>query len=229
MDTHIRRPAAVLWDMDGTLIDSEPYWIAAETEFAARYGVEWTHEDGLAMVGNSLSMTAVMLQERGIAVHEDEIIAAILAQVVDNVKAHLPWQPDAKALLDEVIQAGIPCALVTMSYRVLADAMIDHIPGVFSVVITGDEVERGKPHPDPYLIAAAQLGVSIADCVAIEDSPAGTQSAHASGAATLAVLREAPVEPLPGMSRVTSLAGIGVAGLAELVDGRVLDQTGARR
>lgn len=228
MDAHIRRPAAVLWDMDGTLIDSEPYWIAAETEFAARYGVMWTHEDGLAMVGKQLSATAEALRARGVDAPESEIIAAIVAQVTAQVTARLPWQDDAKALLDEVVAAGIPCALVTMSYRVLADAMLDQLPGVFAVVVTGDEVERGKPHPDPYLIAAAQLGVDIKECVAIEDSPTGTQSAHASGAATVAVLREAPVAPLPGMSRVTTLAGIGVEGLTELVNGRVLDEIAAR-
>jgi HAD superfamily hydrolase (TIGR01509 family) len=227
MDAHIRRPAAVLWDMDGTLIDSEPYWIAAEIDFAALYGVEWTHADGLAMVGNPLSSTAAALQERGVDVPADDIIATILAQVTADVTAKLPWQEDAKELLDEVLAAGIPCALVTMSYRVLAEAMLAHVPGVFAVVVTGDEVKRGKPHPEPYLKAAALLGVDIAACVAIEDSPAGTRSAHASGAATLAVVREVPVEPLPGMSRVTSLTGIGVHGLAALVNGRVLDEAQA--
>lgn len=226
MDAHITRPAAVLWDMDGTLIDSEPYWIAAESEFAARHGVEWTHADGLMMVGNPLSMCAEALRARGIDVPAEQIIDEILARVVEQVTARLPWQDDAKELLDDVVAAGIPCALVTMSYRVLADAMLARVPGVFAVVVTGDEVERGKPHPDPYLIAAARLGVDIADCIAIEDSPAGTQSAHASGATTLAIKREAPIESLSGMSRVTSLAGIGLAGLTALLNGEVRDDLG---
>lgn len=224
MNLTTRRPAAVLWDMDGTLIDTEPYWIGAETELAHRFGVEWTHEDGLTLVGNALTVSGEVLRQRGVDMPLDEIISFLVNRVTEQLSNEIPWQDDARALLDDVVEAGIPCALVTMSHRVLADAMLNTIPGVFPVVVTGEVVTHGKPHPEPYLTAAEALGVDIRDCIALEDSPAGSQSAHASGAVTLGVRREAELGPLPGMSRVTSLSGLGVDGLSSLMGGAVIDE-----
>jgi HAD superfamily hydrolase (TIGR01509 family) len=229
MNTHTSRPAAVLWDMDGTLVDSEPYWIAAESELARDFGVSWTHEDGLSLVGNPLTVSGTILQDRGVDLPVDEIVDRLLHRVTEQVRESIPWQPDARALLDEVVAAGIPCALVTMSYRTLADAMLAHVPGVFDVVVTGDAVTHGKPHPEPFLTAAQRLGVDIHDCVAIEDSPSGTASAHASGAVTIAVKREADVPSLQGMSRLRTLEGVGVSGLRAFMDGRVIDDLVAIR
>lgn len=226
MNTHSTRPAAVLWDMDGTLIDSEPYWIGAERELAAKFGVEWTDQDGLALVGNPLPLSALHLQERGVDLATDDIIEYLLRRVSDQVRAHTPWQPDARALLDAVVRAGIPCALVTMSYASLASAALSRIPDVFAVVVTGDEVTHGKPHPEAYLLAADRLGVDIAHCVAIEDSPAGVGSAHASGAATIAVRRLTPLTARPGLSRVRSLDGIGLNELAQIAGGQAIDELG---
>lgn len=223
MNAHITRPAAVLWDMDGTLVDSEPYWIAAETELARRFGFEWTHADGLSLVGNPLTVSAQVLHDRGVDMPVDEVVQWLLARVTEQVRESIPWQADARALLDEVVSAGIPCALVTMSYSVLAEAMLAHVPGVFSAVVTGDTVTHGKPHPEPFLTAAAQLGVEITDCLALEDSPSGTRSAHASGAVTIAIKREADVPALAGMSRLRSLAGLSVADLQRFMDGAVVD------
>jgi len=221
------RPAAVLWDMDGTLIDSEPYWIAAETELAERFGVEWTHEDGLGLVGNPLDVSAAVLRDRGVDLPPSEIIDTLLARVAGQVRERVPWQADARSLLGEVVAAGIPCALVTMSYTRLAQALLAHAPDAFAVVVTGDRVTHGKPHPEAYLTAAQELGVDISRCVAIEDSPAGVGSAHASGAATIGVRRLTPIEPLPGLSRVTSLDGIDVAALAAIAAGEAIDQLGS--
>lgn len=217
-------PAAVLWDMDGTLIDSEPYWIGVEMELAQRFNVPWTHEDGLAMVGQAMDISARALQERGVAMTVTEITDFMIASVANQVRANIPWQADARALLDEVVAAGIPCALVTMSYTPLAEAFLEFVPNTFQVVVTGDAVEHGKPHPEPYLKAARELGVDITQCVAIEDSPAGVASGHASGAHTIGVQRIVAVEPREGISRVASLQGIDVATLAELVQGRVIDE-----
>ncbi len=224
MDAHTFAPAAVLWDMDGTLIDSEPYWIATEMELARRFGVPWTHEDGLAMVGQAMDVSAQTLQDRGVALHKDEIAEYLVAQVAEQVRVHAPWQPDARTLLDHVVAAGIPCALVTMSYTRLADAFLAQAPEVFTVVVTGDRVTHGKPHPEAYLTAAEQLGVDIDRCVAIEDSPAGVASALASGARTIGVQRLVPLKFQPGLSRVASLEGVDVALLSEIAHGRVIDQ-----
>lgn len=213
--------------MDGTLIDSEPYWIAAEQALAHAHGVEWTHEDGLTLIGNPLDVSARLMIARGVALPEDQVISTLLAQVASQVEGHVPWQADARGLLENVRAAGIPCALVTMSYGAMTKAFLDAAPGVFEVVVTGDQVARGKPDPEGYLAAAAQLGVDVTRCIAIEDSPAGTRAAYDSGAATIAVRRLAPLPPMPGLSRVHSLAGIGVAGLSEILAGEARDELGA--
>ena len=212
--------------MDGTLIDSEPYWIGVETELVERFGGTWTQEDGLAMVGQAMEISARTLQERGVALSVPEITEYMIARVAEQVRVNIPWQADARALLEEVVAAGIPCALVTMSYTRLADAFLAYAPDAFAVVVTGDKVTHGKPHPESYLTAAEQLGVDITQCIAIEDSPAGVASAHASGAHTIGVQRHVPVAPLPGVSRVASLEGIDVKVLGDITQGRVIDQLG---
>lgn len=205
--------------MDGTLIDSEPYWIAVETELVERFGGTWTQEDGLAMVGQAMEVSARVLQSRGVALSESEITEYMIARVAEQVRVNIPWQTDARDLLEKVVAAGIPCALVTMSYTRLADAFLAYAPDAFAVVVTGDKVTNGKPHPEAYLTAAEQLGVDIKQCIAIEDSPAGVASAHASGAHTIGVQRHVPVSALPGISRVTSLEGIDVETLGRIVAG----------
>jgi HAD superfamily hydrolase (TIGR01509 family) len=226
MDTRATRPAAVLWDLDGTLIDSEPYWIGAEKELAARFGVDWSDEDGLSLVGNPLTVSAMRMQEAGVDMDATDIVDHLLYRVTEQVRAHTPWQADARRLLDSVVSAGIPCGLVTMSYSSLAQAAITRLPDAFAVVVSGDEVVNGKPHPESYLLAATRLGVAIEDCVAIEDSPSGIQAAHSSGARTVAVKRLTKVEPLPGLSRVTSLDRIGLDELEEIAAGGVIDDLG---
>lgn len=212
--------------MDGTLIDSEPYWIGVETELVEKFGGIWTQEDGLAMVGQAMEISARMLQERGVALTETEILDHMIKRVAEQVRATVPWQADARGLLDEIAAAGIPCALVTMSYTPLAQAFLEFAPDVFQVVVTGDNVEHGKPHPEPYLKAARELGVDITQCIVIEDSATGVTSGHASGAHTIAVQRHVPVPALPGISRVTSLEGIDVKTLGDMVQGLVIDQVG---
>lgn len=212
--------------MDGTLIDSEPYWIAAEMELAHRYGVAWTHEDGLALVGNPLPLSGQVLKDRGVELEVDQIIEHLVARVTEQVRQHAPWQADARALLEAVVAAGIPCALVTMSYTRLANAFLAQAPDAFSAVVTGDRVVNGKPDPEAFLTAAAELGVAIDDCIAIEDSPAGVASAYASGARTIGVRRLTPIEGRPGLSRVASLDRVTVAMLGEIAAGRRIDELG---
>lgn len=212
--------------MDGTLIDSEPYWIAAETELAARFGVTWTHEDGLQMVGNPLPVSAQILRDRGVALSDDEIIGYLIMRVRAQISSHVPWQADARALLEASVAAGIPNALVTMSYTPLAEALTAAVPDAFAVVVTGDRVERGKPDPEAYLTAARELGVDIERCVAIEDSPAGVQSAWMSGAATVGVRRLTPLVARAGLSRVHSLEGWDAQTLARVSAGEVIDELG---
>ncbi len=216
-------PAAVLWDMDGTLIDSEPYWMESERALAAEFGVPWTHEDGLDLVGRPLPDSARIMREKGIDLPAEEIIERALASVIAQVRVRIPWQEDARALLADIGAAGIPCALVTMSYASFASAVVESLPGVFDVIVTGDEPIQGKPAPDPYLLACARLSVAPEDCIVLEDSLSGVASGLASGARTIAVRRFVDVAPAPGLVRVATLADVTVPMLPALLAGEPLD------
>ncbi|MFD1506840.1 HAD family hydrolase [Georgenia yuyongxinii] len=219
-------PAAVLWDMDGTLVDTEPYWMASETELVSRHGGIWTHEQGLQLVGNDLITSARIIRaQTGIPGTDEEIVEQVLAGVVERVRTHgAPWRPGALDLLARLRGAGVPCALVTMSYDVFAAAVLEAAPpGTFDVVVTGDQVTRGKPHPEAYLTAADRLGVDITRCVAVEDSPTGVVSALASGARTIAVPLMLPIEAREGLSRLRTLEDVELDLLARIADGDVVD------
>ena len=212
-------PAAVLWDMDGTLVDTEPYWIECERELVARYGHEWSDDDAHALVGNPLLVSAEIVRERGhVPLPAETIVDVLLDGVVARVREHVPFRPGARELLEGLVAAGVPCALVTMSYRRFTDAVVEALPpGAFAAVVAGDEVTRGKPHPEPYLTAAARLGVPPEACVAIEDSPTGVASAVAAGVPTLAVEHLVPVSPGPLRTIVRTLEGWAPADLGALV------------
>ncbi|UFU04385.1 HAD family phosphatase [Ruania suaedae] len=219
--------AAVLWDMDGTLVDTEPYWIAVELEMSAEHGGTWDESLGTDLVGMPLEVSAAALSERaGVRGTVEEIIEEMIARVIDRIATRgLPWRPGARELLDELTAAGVPLALVTMSWRRLTDVVLASLhPHPFAVVVTGDEVSRGKPHPEPYLRAARELGVDPAACVAIEDSLPGLASAEASGAAVIGVQAKVAIPAAAGRSRLPDLEGVTVADLRRVLAGDVMDR-----
>lgn len=218
-------PDAVLWDMDGTLVDTEPYWIEAETDLVAAHGGTWTHEDGLALVGNPLLVSGEILVRRsGIDLTPQQVVDALLERMVERVRAEVPFRAGAGELLAACVAAGVPNALVTMSYDVLARAVVDALPaGTFATVVTGDQVTHGKPHPEPYLTAAARLGVDPSRCVAVEDSPPGVASAEAAGCRVLAVPLHVPIPAAVGRSRLAGFEGLDVRMLGRLAAGSVVD------
>jgi HAD superfamily hydrolase (TIGR01509 family) len=213
------QPAAVLWDMDGTLVDTEPYWIAAEYELVHEFGGEWSDAHAHTIVGSALLTGAAYIREHGsVPLEPAEIVDRLVTRVIEQVAVALPWQPGARELLIHLAEAGIPSALVTMSYRSLAMAVVDQLPaGTFSAIVTGDSVTHGKPHPEPYLVASAELGLRPEDCIALEDSPTGVASAEAAGCVTLAIPHIAPVQPGPGRTVIETLEGLDVAALAAFV------------
>ena len=208
-------PAAVLWDMDGTLVDTEPYWIEAEFELVAEHGGTWSHEHALNLVGNDLQESGRYIHEHsGIDLEPTAIVEELLDRVVRRVEKEVPWQPGALELLRDLREQGVRCALVTMSYRRFVAPILATLPDdTFEVIVTGDSVTQGKPHPEPYEKAAAILGVDPRDTVAIEDSNTGARSAEAAGCTVLVVENHVPV--LPGERRVfvESLAGMLTADL----------------
>ena len=203
----VARPAAVLWDMDGTIVDTEPYWIECEYELVAEFGGEWDQEKAHSLVGNDLRVSAAIIRDRGgVDLPIDDIVNRLLDGVIERVRRRVPWRPGARETLAALRKAGIPCALVTMSWTRFADAVVAALPpGSFDVVITGDEVTHGKPHPEPYRLAAARLGVRPKDCVAIEDSPTGVRSAVAAGCRTFAVPNVVDIPAGRGYTVVNSL------------------------
>ena len=206
-------PSAVLWDMDGTLVDTEPFWIAAEYELVERFGGTWTDADAHALVGNPLLVSAAYLRERGgVPMDDHAIVDELMGSVVAKVQVDPSWRPGARELLAALSEAGVPQALVTMSWVPLADAMLAHLPAdTFGIVVTGDRVTHGTPHPEPYATALAGLagaGARAETTVAIEDSPTGLASAEAAGVRTLAVPHVVAVEPAPGRFIIDTLEGL---------------------
>ena len=214
-------PAAVLWDMDGTLVDTEPYWIETEFELAAEYGGSWSMEHALNLVGRDLLDSGRYIREHmGIALEPAEIVERLLDGVVARVEQEVPWRPGARELLADLNARGIPTALVTMSYRRFVEPVLAALqPGGFTALVTGDGVTRGKPDPEPYLKAARELRLDPRSCLAIEDSNTGARSAESAGCRVLVVPNHVPV--LDGPSRVfrETLAGLDVEQLAALAPG----------
>ena len=203
---------AVLWDMDGTLVDTEPYWIETEHALADEYGGTWSQEHALNLVGNDLLSSGRYIKEHmPLPLSPEEIVERLLDGVVARVQESVPWRPGAVELLTALHEAGTPLALVTMSYTRFVEPILAHLPeGVFSAIVTGDQVTHGKPHPEPYLAAAALLGVDAADCVAIEDSGTGATSAEAAGCTVLVVPHHVPVPPGPARVFADTLEGMQV-------------------
>lgn len=211
-------PAAVLWDMDGTIVDTEPYWMRAESELVEEFGGVWTHDDGMLLVGSGLWNSAAILQARGVELSPDAIVARLTDRVQEQLAEHgIPWRPGSRELLQELKAAGVPTALVTMSVERMARQIIDLIDFVaFDIVVSGDMVANSKPHPDPYLVAAQRLGVDPAECVAIEDSVPGVASAVAAGTITIAVPHQIDLPESDQYTRWSTLTGRTLGDIAAL-------------
>ena len=213
-------PKAVLWDMDGTLVDSEPYWLLSESALAEDYGKVWTQESGNYLIGKSLYESSAFLKD-----HLDikdlsaqQIIDRLTDSVLSKLQHSLPWRPGALELLMELKQAGVKTALVTMSLRRMALAVAEAIPfQSFDVVVAGDDVTHGKPHPEPYEKAAALLGFKPSECIAIEDSTTGLRSAEAAGCLPLGIVNLMPLEQTGTRVIRQSLTGMNLEALRGLM------------
>lgn len=214
---------AVLWDMDGTIVDTEPYWIEAEHQLVAEHGGTWSHEQAMQLVGQSLVFSAGILQQAGVKLDKRDIIDTLTAQVISAVRQNVPWRPGARELLDELFAAGVRCALVTMSEAPLAREIVASLPRpYFQFLVTGDTVTKGKPDPEAYLTAVELLRqddpeLTMDQCVALEDSAPGAAAAVASGAVTVAIPHIVPLPADPRRAMWDTLENRGVVDLQELV------------
>ncbi len=210
--------AAVLFDMDGLLVDSEPLWFEVESEVMARLGGRWDASDQEALVGGSLERTVSYLLARAVRPASPEDVGRWLVDTMAAVigSADLAILPGALELLTEVRTAGMPHALVTSSERKIMDAVLARTGLSFAVTVCAEDVRASKPDPEPYLLAAARLGADPRHCVALEDSPNGVAAAEAAGCLLVAVPSLTPIPPAPGRVVAGSLTEITLAALRRL-------------
>lgn len=206
---------AVLWDMDGTLVDSEKLWDIGIQELYRRHGRELGAQVRAATIGGS-SEVVMRIVYADLGLEPDP---ADMAQTSDWLhdyvgelfETDLPWCAGAREMLDELCAAGVTMALVTNTRRGLTEKALNSIGRhYFTVTVCGDEVPAGKPSPDPYLRAATLLGVDAEHCLAIEDSVTGTAAAEAAGCAVLVIPNEIEVPTGPRRRHAESLAGLTV-------------------
>jgi HAD superfamily hydrolase (TIGR01509 family) len=214
--------AAALWDFDGTLVDTEPLWVEAEYDLIAQLGGSWSEDHADQLVGNSLLdsgsyiLNAIGRHDLSPAWVVDELILRVLGAFRSRP---FPWRPGARELLESFQAAGVPCALVSASYRVMLDTALSQLPpGTFAVSVAGDEVRNGKPHPEPYETAAAALGVDTHDCVVLEDSVTGARAGNAAGALVIAVPSRVPIPTAPRRRHVASLGELDAAAVAQWLE-----------
>jgi HAD superfamily hydrolase (TIGR01509 family) len=211
---------AVLFDMDGVLVDSEPIWYDVETELVERMGGTWSPEDQAKCIGGTVDwfcryVIELTGSERTAQDVQDEVVASMAARMTDALRIH----DGALDLVDAVRARGARTALVTSSYRALVDPALRWLGADrFDVVITGDEVSHGKPHPEPYLAACRALGVRPDTAVVIEDAPSGIAAAEAAGCTVVAVPSVTAIQPGPQRFVVDRIGAIDpdwLLGIAE--------------
>jgi HAD superfamily hydrolase (TIGR01509 family) len=208
------RLAAVLWDMDGLLVDTEPVWTVAEEELAASLGGVWSDALKASIAGTRLDVAVPRILEhyrhQADAAAVADVSCWLLGRMIELFSTEIGVRPGVSDLLAALQEAAVPQALVSSSYRVLVDSVLAHGLGPFETTVAGDEVEHGKPHPEPYLTAAGRLGVDPGDCVVLEDSAAGVLSGQAAGCAVIAVPSVAGVAFAAGprLAVRSSLAGL---------------------
>lgn len=215
-----RKPSfAVLFDMDGTIIDSEPYWMASEQALAAEHNGIWTANDGLDIIGMDLDESSKVIKERAnIPLEPEEIKNRLTNDVQSKLAKVVPWRPGAQELLLELRRRNVKTALVTMALHRMAQQVVDAIPfNAFDVIVAGDDVTRGKPHPEAYEKAAALLGFETNKCIAFEDSITGLTSAEAAGTYAIGIPNIIEIPQKPGRIIWPTLEGVTFKQLRKLI------------
>lgn len=218
-----RELQAVFFDMDGTLVRSEHLWLEAEIAVCAELGGVWTAADQELTVGGPLpKLAAAILARVGRDDLSVEQVGAMVNADMERRLASSPvaWMPGAQRLLAQVRAAGVPCALVSASFRNLVDAVLDAVGReLFDTTVAGDEVQHAKPAPDAYVLAAHRLGVDADSAVVLEDSPTGVRAGEAAGCVVVAIPSVVPIAAEATRTVVASLEEVDLALLRTLVAG----------
>ncbi|MFF9860558.1 MULTISPECIES: HAD family hydrolase [Streptomyces] len=210
---------AVLLDMDGTLVDTEGFWWDVETEVFASLGHtlddSWRH----VVVGGPMTRSAgFLIEATGADITLAELSVLLNDGFEQRIGRDLPLMPGAARLLAELSAHEIPTALVSASHRRIIDRVLKSLgPQHFALTVAGDEVPRTKPHPDPYLAAAAGLGADPARCAVVEDTATGVAAAESAGCHVVAVPSVAPITPAVRRTVVTSLEEVDLTFLRGLM------------
>ena len=204
--------------MDGLLVDTEPLWFETEADVMARLGAPWTKQDQERLLGGSMDNTVGYLLARATRPVPPADVARWMTEGMLRraAEGRVVVRPGARELLNEVAATGIPYALVTGSQRPFTEAVLASTGFRFPVTVTGDDVARTKPDPEPYLLAAKLLETDPEQCVALEDSPNGVASATGAGCLVVAVPTLLAIPPAPRRLVVPSLSGITLATLRAL-------------
>lgn len=209
---------AVLFDMDGTLVETESLWHESEIQTMAAFGASWSEEEQKFALGGPFDVVAeYMAKKTGVTVDE---IGAKLIETIDALMRNevLHLQPGIQELYDEARAAGIPTGLVTNSFRQLVDIVLDASGLEFDVIVTGDEIPENKPHPLPYLTACAALNVDPAHAVVLEDSTTGIESATAAGCFVVAIPHLAEIDAMERQLIVRSAEDVNLGMLQKLLN-----------
>ena len=206
--------AAVVFDLDGVLIDSEETWSRVRGEVVTRHGGEWTEADQRNVMGdNSRQWSAYIKRTWNVPLSEEEIFREVLAAMIAAYERELTVLPGAREAVAE-LGAHYPLAVASSSPRELIGVAlrVAGFEGAFRAIVSSDEVSHGKPAPDVYLLAAQRLGVPARDCAAIEDFTNGIRAAVAAGMATIAI----PNRAFPPPDDVLAQAHVVLPSLREL-------------
>ena len=209
---------AVLFDMDGTLINSEPYWLIAETELMSRYGHKWSDEDQAYCLGGPLPKVGAYMSKLSEGASDPLYFETELVRLVaEQFKSGLEFVPGARDLVTDLYESKVPLALVSASPRLLVDCALSLLPaGTFASSISNQDVKISKPDPESYLLAADHLGVEIKQSVVLEDSRTGIDAGLASGAIVIGIPHLITYPPNPRLHLLPNLVGVSVCDIREI-------------
>jgi HAD superfamily hydrolase (TIGR01509 family) len=204
--------SAILFDMDGTLIDSEPLWLEAEIEIMEELGCNWDQQDQINCLGGPIDKTENYMQDRSNNIKPFGYFTKKLDDVMEKkLSTKLNLIPNALEIINDCKRSELKIALVTASSGRLMRAVLKRFPvGIFDTVVSYDDVERSKPDPEPYLLAAKTLGVDITNCVVLEDSLTGVQSGLSAGAQVIGIPHLVKMPSNPNLRVVESLSEINM-------------------